>query len=242
MIKKILVIIFVMSFSVYADKAQEILDKHYEARGGINKLNSIENLYAEGRVFYASQNEWTSMKYWAKGQKKVKLQQNIQGQTVQVAYNGKNLWQINPLMGQRKAVIPQNREVSIIKPQIEQLRAILKGLTIQNSVLEINYKGIEKTKNVSSEVLNIVTDDYLSYDLFFDTNTYQLQMFRTKSIDDRKGEEIVTEVFFNKYQTVDGITFPKEYDIVINGNVVQKSEISKIEVNGDISDSIFAKP
>jgi outer membrane lipoprotein-sorting protein len=242
MTKKIIFLLIFATIIAFADKAQDVLDKNYEARGGINKLNSIQSIYAEARVFYAGNNEWVSMKYWAKGPKKVKLQQVINAQTVQIAYDGKILWQINPFMGFTKPNIPQAKEAAIMKPQIEKLRALMKGITVQNSVIELKYKGKGDVEGNASEIVNVVTDDYFSYDMYFDQKTYRLNKFVSKTVDNNRGEEIVTEIIFRKYTTIDGILFPQTYDVIINGGLVQKFELIKADINKEIDNSIFAKP
>lgn len=242
MIQKIIYIFIFAAIIAFADKAQDILDKNYEARGGINKLNSIESIYVEARVFYGANNEWVPMKYWAKGTKKVKLQQTINTQTVQIAYDGKILWQINPFMGFTKPNIPQSKEATVMKPQLEQLRALMKGITVQNSIIELKYIGKGEVNGKSSEIINVVTDEYFSYDMFFDAKTHLLNKFVNKTVDNKRGEEIVTEIIFTKYSKTDGIHFPQSYDVVINGNLVQKFELLKAEINKEIDNSIFAKP
>lgn len=244
--KKIILALIILSVSLYATDVNDVLNKNYKARGGLSKIQSVESLFIEGKIYYTMVGEWAPMKYWAKGEKKFKLVQTISVQnsinTITAAYDGKVLWNINPMESGIKPVIVQASKAAVLKGQLEQVRRFIIGMSLTEKITKQKYTGLEKVDGKDAHRIDITNDMYKTFSLFYDAKTNLLSKISTSERDTRSGSEFTVDIIIKENQTVGGIIFPKKYDIMINGQVQQKFEVSKLEINSKIDNSIFTMP
>src|SRR5437588_455108 len=86
-----------------APRADELIARHIEARGGAERLKSIQSLRREGRLLVAFGDQIIELHLVdlqaRPGRRRVEA--TLQGLTDVQAYDGKEAWQIDPFQGRK---------------------------------------------------------------------------------------------------------------------------------------------
>jgi outer membrane lipoprotein-sorting protein len=227
--------------ATYAQTADEIINKYFEATGGLAKWRAIKSIKMDGK--FPTPGGDFPVALVVKAPNKSKFTFNVQGkEIVQAAYDGTTGWTLNPLQGGVDAVKLDEEQTKELKEQ--EVEDALIDYAKKGHVVTLEGKEeidgvqcyklkLEKNKNNDKEDVTEIR--------YFDVENNVLIM--TKSYI-RTGEAKGTEVqsFVSDYQEVNGIMMPFSMEQKVNGNTMMKLVFDKIEINGDISDSVFAFP
>ena len=227
-------VIAVLTSSLYAQSVDEILAKHFEAVNQ-EKLSTINSLRLEATMFMMGQE--MPMTILQKRPNKIRSEVEIQGQKILTVYDGIEGWMVNPMMGSSE---PQR-----IPPA--QLENIVKQSDFFDSEL-VDYTGkghtIEKLGDNEDEgngayVLQLNHKNGQVFKFYIDKINYMI--LKTSATVNNMGTEMEVESYQKDYKKVDDIMFAHRLEIESNGQNVQTTKISNIELNISIKDNIFEK-
>lgn len=229
-----IILTMLIASSLYAQSADEILAKHFEA---INqqKLSTVQTINLKAKMTMMGQE--LPMTIMQKRPAKMRTEVEIQGQKMMTVINGKEGWMVNPMMGSKE---PQQL------PQ-EQLEQATSGTDFFDSEL-FNYgeKGHsvkkladERMMGNSMYVLELTHKNGMVFKFYIDKDNYLIQKSRTTV--SNMGMDMEVESFHKDYRDVDGIQFPHTLEIHSNGQLFQTIKLSDIELNKKIEDSLFEK-
>lgn len=219
-----------------AQTADEIIDKNIQARGGLEKLKSLQSLRVSGKIaiggFRAAFVQENKRPF------KVREEQIVQGMVGIDAYDGKVAWHIVPWEGRKDPdLISADDRKSLIED------ADIEGQLVdyRNKDHRAEYVGHDSVEGTDCYKikLTLATGDVRYY--YIDTDTFlQLKIENQTNI---RGTVRYTETYFGDYEQVNGIYFPFAMEAGAKGDSeLVKYTIDKIAVNPALPDSLFAMP
>ncbi len=228
--KKVLALFLGLSF-LSAVTLQDVLNKNYKAKGGLEKLRAIKTIHAVGKI--TAQGMEMPFETWMKMPDKIRMETTVQGQKIVQAYDGKTAWWIMPMISpEPQPMPPQQAEQFKEQNWFKDPLIYYKDLGYKIEFLgEGEFEGnpvykIKLTKP-NGEIMIYYIDKETGLELKMD--------FHGK----RQGREITAETVFGDYNQVNGITYPFYIETRSGGKVVSQVTISKIEINIPVDDSIF---
>jgi outer membrane lipoprotein-sorting protein len=221
-----LILLVISSASLWAITADEVMERHIEAKGGLDKLKQLKTVAMKGKMIMESLSG--TMETYQKAPNLRSLRVNLQsGITYQEGCDGKNIWALGP-MG-FKTFEGEKLKERLEQSQIEPLL----GFTERGGKYE--YVGIDSMNGIKCYKIRFIqgsSDTTLSY---FDTKNYH--MIKTE-VETPRG---VSEQLFDEFRMVDGILFPFQIRSLTQ-SAKTKITFSEIIVNQPIPDSFFVMP
>ena len=221
-------------FSLQAQTADEIINKHVDAIGGKEVLAKVNSIYMEGNASAMGTDFPTNTTILAgKGFKTVT---SVNGSEIIQCFTDTSGWSLNPMTGQATATAlpPEMVEKGKSALQIggELVNFKEKGFT--DSLL-----GREDYNGVSAYKVKL-TEPGVEIVYLFDPNTYYTLKTDTKA--SMNGQDITSTTKYSDYKKTDiGYVVPTTlgvnnagYDITITYN--------KVEVNKAVDPAIFVMP
>ena len=209
--------------------ADDVVAKNLAAKGGVEKLRAITTVKMTGSL--KSPSGVTAITTWAKRPSFMRRDNVNDGQTFVMAFDGKTLWQINPLISPRPRDMPA-------PPEAEDFDSLLldykeKGRTVELVVTE-PVQGINMHRLRVTEKNGQIRDIYINAETMLESKAVvQVEQGARKAI-------VTTE--FSNYKTIDGISVPMHVRQMLNGKPLTEVTYDRVEFNVPIPDSMFSKP
>jgi outer membrane lipoprotein-sorting protein len=220
-----------------AETADEIVAKNIQARGGLEKIKSIQSMRMTGTMRLGDERLPTTLEL--KRPNRSRWEFTLEGQTAIQAFDGKTAWMIMPFEGQTEPQIMTDQEAKDIEMQADVdgplVDAAAKGNTIELLGKEKIDGGVEAWR------LRITRKTGDSRDLYIDAKTYLQVLAVSRRTNDGRSVEIRSKI--GDYRKVDGVMLPHSFEATASGvPQTQALEFQKIELNVPIDDSRFAMP
>jgi outer membrane lipoprotein-sorting protein len=237
--RRILIMFAMLSLAPLAAPAQtldEIIAKWVEARGGMDKLKSV-------------QTERTTLKFQAgsfeakivqvnKRPDKMRQEFILQGMAQVEAYDGKTGWQLNPFEGRRDAELMSE----------DDMKGLVEAADIDGPLVDYAQKGhraelvghddVEGTDCYKIK-LTLKNGDIRT--IYLDTDS--LMEIKQESQTNIRGEIRENETYYGDYEKVDGMYVPFAIESGQKGDPDRsKLTVEKVEFNVPIEDAIFTMP
>ena len=238
---KLLVLLLLVGGSLFAQTADDIINKHFEAVGGKEKwvrVNAIRfaGSYVMGPGMLAPVNQLQV----AKPFKGALSEFSWQGMTTKRAMRADSGWTYNPFSGKRDADPMSPNDIRSEKlssdPQGMLLNYKEKGYTVE-------YLGSDDMDGTDVFKLRLTTKDGDMVYYYIDAETYFIlkEIHRVK-LKDKEEKGYVT---FSDFKKTDfGIVVPFSVQQVDENGNEQGGPINftKVEVNGTVDAAVFDKP
>jgi outer membrane lipoprotein-sorting protein len=223
--------------AVWAQTADEIIAKNIQARGGSDKLKSVQSIKSTATIAMGPGMEAPGVLIQKRG-KLARLEFTIQGLTAVQAYDGKNAWQIMPFMGKKDPELMSADEAK----EVEEM-ADLDGPLVdyKSKGHQVELLGKEKVEGTDAYKLKVSLKNGDVQTLYIDADSFlQIKEETKRTV---RGTEQEVESSIGDYKEVNGIIFPFAIESGIKGSAdKQKLTITKIELNVPADDSIFKMP
>jgi len=218
-----------------ARKADEIIAKHVEAIGGLEKVRAIKTLRAEGRL--EQQGIELPFTLWMKRPNRSRMDVDLKFGMIVQSYNGKEAWWVNPLLGitepsamPEEFAGPMRRWTDFEGPLVDYKA---KGHRAE-------YVGEEKSDSLTVHKIKLTLADGEVWHMYIDAHT-NLEVKRVFP-QTYGGETKKMTTWFRGYTTVDGV---KIFRVVQgdgpDGNPFTMT-LDTFEANVQIDDARFEKP
>ncbi len=220
--------------------ADQLIAKHIEARGGLDKLRAIKSLHFTGDMlvdFGGGNVKLVVDETIARGGK-VRQDATIQGLTIVQAYDGAHGWQIQPFGGRKDAEALSPDDSKDLAEQAD----IDTGLVDYKAKGEtVEYLGTEDMDGTPAYKLRLTetSGDQLTY--FIDTDSFMVIRVATKRT--LHGHDVIGINDLGDYEQVGGVYFPFQIEQSQPGST-QKTTLSysKGEANVSADDALFVMP
>lgn len=221
----------------HAQTVDEILAKHYEAQGGLEKLKALNSRRVTGTMGVGPGMEAPfTMENKRPGMRRIEF--TLQGMTGIQAFDGEKAWSVMPFMGKKDPEVASDEDNQKEKDDADFDGALVdwkaKGHTVE-------LAGKESIEGADAYKLKVTKKNGDVETYYVDTETYLLVKQEGKV--KRRGTEMESEMFFSDYKDVDGYMVPFSMEQGAKGMPQrQKMTFSKIELNVPIEDSRFKMP
>ncbi len=224
--------LLVFSFSTYAQSVDEIIQKHIEARGGLDNIRKMQTSYSEGNIDAGGFK--IPVKMWQKHNKAMKLEIEFQGMKGFQCMTDTGGWNFMPFGGQTKPEPSTKEDVKQAKSSLDIQGQLVDYKEKGNKVEFIGKDDFEGTEVYKLQIIdkegNITTD-------YIDVNSYlTIKTDSKRKIEDK---EIVNTTTYSNYQKVNGVMLPFSMESAGMGGGLK---IEKIELNNPIDDKLFSMP
>jgi outer membrane lipoprotein-sorting protein len=159
------------------------------------------------------------------------------GQTFVVAFDGKTVWMINPIMS------PKPREVT--GPQADMTRQDADDF--DTVLLDYKQKGhavelvdSQPVGGLAMHHLRVTKKNGRVQDIYLNADT-MLESKITSEVE-QQGRKALVGIEFSNYKPVDGIMVPFNIRQTLNGQLVAEVVYEQVQFNQTIDDSLFSMP
>jgi len=226
-----------LSSPARAQTVDELIARNLEAKGGLDRIKSVETLRMTGRTTVAPRTE-APFVMEIKRPNRMRMEVTHRGQTMTQAFDGKTGWQVAPFAGKTE---PQVLPSQVTRGMEEQadfygplVDARAKGLTVE-------YAGLVKLDTGEAHRLDLTTKSGEKRSVFLDATTY-LEV-RGEATITAGGRTLVMESLIGDYRPVDGLVLPHRMESGPRGAPERmRMTIERIELNVPLDDARFAMP
>jgi hypothetical protein len=221
-----------------APTLDQVLAKHYEAKGGLAKLKAVNTMRITAKMSGGTMDFPVVIE--AKRPASVRVDINIQGNQIVQAYDGKVGWSINPFQqSAKKEAEPMTPdEVREIEVQAD-MDGPLVGWKEKGHKVEL--QGREPVEGSDTFKLKLTLKNGDIRTIFLDVDSYlEVKLTNKRKIRDT---EIEAETTMGDYKEVGGLMIAHAMESGAKGiPQKQKVVIEKVELNVPIADARFAMP
>ena len=228
-----------LATAVFAQTADEIIDKHIKALGGVEKLKAIQTVKATGKMKMGPME--LPMTLIKARPAQLRLDFTLQGMTGTQAYDGSTGWMVMPFMGKKD---PEKMSADMLKEMIDEA-------DFDGSLFDYKAKGntVELLGKVDVEgspayKLKVTTKQGAETTEYIDAESYLV--IKTEAKRTVQGQEVEGESTIGDYKDVGGgVLLPYSIQNRRKGGPEgqgQSITIEKYEVNGKIDNAIFKMP
>jgi outer membrane lipoprotein-sorting protein len=227
-IKNLFIAVFavLISLSVSAQTADEMIRKHIEAYGGLKNIKSIRTMKVTGT--FRAQGKEAPFIHLKKRPNKMRQEILINGLPGIKAYDGQIAWVLESFMGKK------NPE----KMTVDQSKVVGQGADFDGHLVDhkekgstVEYAGKEDIEGIECHKLKITKSGRVGY-VFLDVDSYLIV----------KSSEMGMDMYQGDYKQVNGLNLPHSLEYKYMGASFQQFIIEKYELNIDLDDSLFRMP
>lgn len=212
----------------------EIIARHIDARGGIEKLSSIKSLKETGHVT-AGARRGARVSRERKRPDRMRIEFTVQGVTGIQIFDGKEGWKFSPLDGDLEPQpLPDEAEVEAAE------EADIDGPLVDWKAKghQVEFVGREMLNDRDTYKLKITLASGAVFHQYLDAETFT----RVRSDSSRmvRGKVVRTVGTYSDYRSTDGVLFPHLIEVEAVGRPQRlRVVVDTIEINPDLSDERF---
>lgn len=226
-----------VSFSALAQTANEVIDKHVAAVGGLDKINAIKTAQYDQSINMMGM-DMTAKTTVQVGQSS-RTEVSVMGQQIISVIDGDKGWSINPMQGGPAPVEMSADQVKMSKGNTE-----VTGMQLAYAKMR-NYptKLVGKEKYQDKDVFNVeVTRPEGIVNYYVDASTYQI--LGTKAVVNApQGQTMEVKANFGDFKQVEGLTMPHKVEITSPAlPSAMTTQVTKVTLNPTVDAAIFAMP
>ena len=232
-----MIAVAVLAPAMWAQTVDEIIAKNIQARGGSEKLKSVQTVKATATMAMGPGMEAPGVLIQKRGNL-ARLEFTVQGLTAVQAYDGKNAWQVMPFMGKKDPELMSADEAK----EVEEMADIDGPLVDYKSKgHQVELLGKEKIEGTDAYKLKATLKNGDVVTVYIDADSFLEIKEETKRT--VRGTEQVVEQSIGDYKEVDGLIVPFAMESGVKGSAEkQKLTITKVEFNVPADDSMFKMP
>ncbi len=219
----------------FAQTVDEIIAKNIEAKGGYEKLKSVNSLKITANATQMGME--FKMTMIRKRPNKFRMEAEIQGMKLIRAFDGEKAWTINPFSGDSTPQEMSQEEQKVIKENSDFDGPLMDYKKKGNSVELIGKVDME-----GSEVykIKVVQKGGSIIYYFIDPECFLELKSITKFL--LGDQEVEQEAYYSDYKEFGGMMIAHSIEQKGTQTPSIQTTIEKIEINPEIDDSIFVMP
>jgi len=227
----------VLPVSAYGQTVDEVIAKHVQARGGLDKLKAAKTVRMTGKMTVGPGLE-APVVVEQKRPNHIRIEFTIQGMTGIMAFDGKGGWTLIPFSGKKD---PEAMGEDDLKEAEEQADLDGPFIDYKEKGNKVELVGKEPVEGTDAYKLKATLKDGTVQYSYVDADSYLV--IKEESKRTIRGVERETEATLGDYKKVEGLMFPCSIETGAKGDSQkQKITIEKIEINPAIDDSRFKMP
>ena len=222
---------------VSAQTVDEILAKHYEARGGIDKIRSITSARRQGTIMVGGAMAAPFTWEW-KSPSKIRIEFSVNEMVGVTAFDGEVGWSLMPFLGQTEPVEMPPEEIESVKAETDFHGPLV---DFASKGHQIELLGQEDLESGPAYKLKVTQSSGEVTIVFIDAESF-LEV-RSDAKRKMQGMDLDIQVTLHDYRAIDGLMLPHKFEQTVTGAPDSQSMIfEKTELNIDLPDDRFAMP
>lgn len=214
-----------------AQSVDQVITKYLDAIGGKSTINNIKSMYVEMTMDIMGM-QGTSKTTTLNG-KGVMQEMDMMGSTIVNCITDEGGWTINPMMG---GTAPQDMTEAQYNASKDQIHVGAPFIFYADKGYKAELAGDATVGSAGAHKITITSPDNITRDYFFDKDTgYLIRVIEPGDM----GQTITT---FSDYRKDDGYATAHKIDIDAGGQVQIVANVTKVELNNPVDESIFNKP
>ena len=222
--------------AVMADELSDLLAKHYEASGGLERIKAVKTIRMTGKM--NMQGMEAPFTVWAMRPGKVRIEFSLQGMTGIQATDGQTAWQIMPFMGKTEAEPMSEDEAKELNEQAD-----IDGVLVdwKEKGHQVELAGMEDVEGTSCYKIKVITKNGDERYIYIDAE-YFLQI-RSEGKRKMQGTEVETFTSFGDFKDEGGLMMPHVMESGIKGTEFKQTlTFETVELNPAVDPSMFTMP
>ncbi|MFH2055665.1 MAG: aspartyl protease family protein, partial [bacterium] len=212
----------------------EVLQKNFEALGGLDKLKAEQSSYLEAELDLVGTGLKGTVKVWQEMPQRKREEVDLVVFRSTEGDNGKYAWEAD---ANDKVRIVKD-ESSLARREVERLLHLYRYADPSAPEFTLELKGIDTVGTTACYVLRIANT--INSDIrvvYIDASSFLL----VKSVDTHPDEEI--ETLYSDYRDIDGVLHPFRQEMtVLPNNQVIALTVTEFQVNPEIDIALFEPP
>jgi outer membrane lipoprotein-sorting protein len=220
-----------------APTVDQIVAKYVAARGGLDKIQSVQSLRQKGHVT-AGPDKHGVVTRELKRPSNTRVEFKVQGVTAVFVSDGKRGWKVDPFQGDAK-LEPLSDQVVAEAAEQGDFEGPIANWKAKGNKVEL--AGQEKVAGHPAYKLKVtLASGAVRYDYIDAKSSY---LVRTDSTRQVRGRPVQIHTTFGDFKKTSGLLFPGWVEIAAEGRPnVMRIEVESVEVNPSLSDARFAMP
>jgi outer membrane lipoprotein-sorting protein len=227
-----------MGTAVWAQTADEIVAKNIEAKGGREKMKSVQTMRISGKMMMGPGMEAPMVIETARPHK-MRVEFTFQGMTGIQAYDGTTGWAVMPFMGKKEPEPMSGDDLKQFEEQADMDGPLVEYKEKGN---QVEYLGKDEIEGTPVHKLKVTKKNGDISTLYLDADSY-LEI-KAEGKTKVRGQEIEGETTFGDYKEVGGLVIAHSIQSKLKGSQGPGQTITfeKIEINPELPASRFAMP
>ena len=215
----------------------EIIAKHVAARGGMDKLKSVQSLRMSGRMTMGPGIE-APVSVEVKRPHRMRMEMQFQGMTAIQAYDGTSGWSIMPFGGRTDAQ-PMSPDDVKEAEDMADMDGVLVDYKAKGHTVEL--VGKDKVEGTDAYKLKVKLKNGDERYVFLEAESFM--EIRNEGKRKIRGSDVEVEASFGDFKEVGGTMFPHSIEQAMKGSPQKQSiTIDKIDINPPLDESRFKMP
>jgi hypothetical protein len=238
MLRKIALYLIITALCCVAASAQtadEVINKHIQARGGLEKLKAVKSFKATGKLIQGGQE--LAVVLLRKRPESMRMELSIQGKTFVQGYDGSVGWVLSPFSGSLDAEKMSEEQVRVLANQVDFDGPLVDYKAKGNGVELIGKDDVDGSECYKFKITRKNGD--ISY-IYIDAENF-LEVKTTDKIK-QQGSEIEVDTYQANYKTLNGMALPYAVEGKVKGQTAYQVAIDTIELDTAMDDGIFHIP
>lgn len=214
----------------------ELLKRHYEALGGLERIKAVETIKMTGRMLMGPGMEARFVRL-AKRPNRYRMEFTVQGMTGVQAYDGETAWMYMPFAGRTE---PEVMPEDLAKQVVEEADMDGPLVDYQEKGHQVELLGKEDVEGSPAYKLKVtlrsgeVSYYYLDAEYFLPIKTAAKRAVQ--------GTEVEVETSLGDYREVDGLMVPFSIRVKGQGPAEQTIILDTVELNVPVDEAQFKMP
>jgi hypothetical protein len=218
----------ITSTTLFAQTADDIINKYADAIGGRDKLKAIKTIYMEGTV--DANGQQIVIKDWKILKKADRSEFTVVGMTGYTIITTDSGWSFSPFQGQKVA---EPMTADMVKRAQVDLNSVDPLVDYKEKGYKVAYKGKDDVDGSDAYKLELTISDSNVQTYFLDPTTYYIMRVKSKEIVNGKTQEAQQD-FSNYQKTPEGYVFAMSA-----GGDGGSVKFTAVKVNTDMDPSLF---
>jgi outer membrane lipoprotein-sorting protein len=215
-----------------APGVDDLIARNLAAKGGVEKLRALTSVKMTGHIKGPAAAEPVTT--WAK-RPNFRRRENVrEGQTFVLAFDGKTVWGINPLISSRPREIT-GPQADMTRQDADDFDSVLLDYKEKGRTIEL--VGTEPVQGVTMHRLRITSKTGQIQEIYLNAET----MLESKMVMqvEQAGRKGIVALEFSNYKTIDGITLPLRIRQTFNGQPMTEVTYDSVQFNIPMDDALF---
>jgi outer membrane lipoprotein-sorting protein len=228
------ILLFFADAGVFAQNANDIINKNIEAMGGKDKLSHLNSVYEEMTTSVMGQE--IPAKIWIVNEKGMRTEMTVMGQQMITVVTTDTGWMINPMTGNNT---PQPLPSNMLKQSLGKMDLRGQLMDYMNKGFTATLLGKEADGSKEAYKIRLIKSGQPTFTFYIDVSSYLISKIATEA--NANGQKTAVTIVMSDYRkTLEGYFFPFLTTIEAGSGEI-KSQITKLTINPAVDPSLFAK-